>query len=143
MSPHPIEENLLPKLIKYLFSEYVKEFGYSKASLDKYEILSAILEPPEEFFVKTSSGTQTTYVHYLSELKARGFLSQQGGLFKITESGYRFGYESLHPVKTFHRNHWKWLYGSLIVGLLTAFATLFAGAQSNPLCTLLQKVAGN
>lgn len=116
MSPHQIEEKLLPKFVKYLFKGYVDKFGYSKASLDKHEIPITLSNPPKEFCVETPNGAQRTCVHYFSELKAQGFLTQQGGFYKLTDAGYSFGYECLHPVKTFHKNHWRWLYGSLIIG---------------------------
>ena len=114
MSPHPIEEKLLPAFAKFLFKGYVEKFGYSKASIDKYEIPITTAYPPAEFFVETPEGKKTLCVQYLSEMKALGLLTQNGGYYKFTIEGYLFGYAALHPYKTFHKNNWQWIYGSLL-----------------------------
>jgi hypothetical protein len=114
MSSHPIEEKLLPAFAKFLFKRYVEKFGYSKACLNKYEIPITISYPPADFFVETPDGKKMLCVQYLSEMKVLGLLTQDGGFYKFTDEGYLFGYEALHPYKTFHKRHWQWIYGSLL-----------------------------
>ena len=138
MPPDPIKESLLPAFAKLLFKGYVEKFGYSKASIDKHEMPMILVKPPKEFYRNTPEGKKTTCVSYFSEFKARGYLTQYEGFYKFTDAGFQFGYESLHPLKCFHKNHWKWLWGTVIIGLLIALATLLAGALSNPICTFLQ-----
>ncbi len=143
MSSHKIEEKLLSLFSKILFETYVKKFGYSISQIDKHEIPLTFRIPSKKFYVKSLGREIVNTGLYFSEMQARGYLSQERGIFKFTVSGYQFGYESSHPYKSFHKKHWQWLYGVLFVGLLAAASTLLASLLSNSVCTSLSKIIGS
>ena len=54
------------------------------------------------------------------------YLKKVSCQYYFTESGFNLAFKSSHPYKYFHHTNWKFIYGSIIMSIIIALATVIA-----------------
>ncbi len=69
----------------------------------------------------------------LNYLVKFNYLKELSCQYYFTEEGFNLAFKSSHPYKYFHHTNWKFIYGTVCIGIILALTTLIAptlGGQS-------------